>query len=128
MLAKNEKGYHNLIKIVSKAWTDGYYYHPRTDKKELETHSEGLIVCSACLGGEIPRLIMHDQIKEAEEAVLWFKKVFGDDYYLELQRHKATVARANHETFPMQEKVNAVLMEFSKSMASSLFARTTCIS
>ena len=114
VLAKNEKGYHNLVKIVSKAWTDGYYYHPRTDKKELETHSEGLIVCSACLGGEIPRLIMHDQIKEAEEAVLWFKKVFGDDYYLELQRHKATVVRANHETFPMQEKVNAVLMEFSK--------------
>ena len=102
VLAKNEKGYHNLIKLVSKAWTDGYYYRPRTDKKELELHHEGLIVCSACLGGEVPKLIAHDQIEEAEKTILWFKKVFGDDYYLELQRHKATVPRANSEVYPIQ--------------------------
>ena len=114
VLAKNEKGYHNLIKLVSNAWTDGYYYHPRTDKSELKKYHEGLIVCSACLGGEVPRLIMQEQIEEAEKAVLWFKEVFGDDYYLELQRHKPTVPKANREVYPMQEKVNEVLMEFSK--------------
>lgn len=114
VLAKNEKGYHNLIKIVSSAWTEGYYYHPRTDKKQLEAHHEGLIVCSACLGGEIPKLITNDRIDEAEESVLWFKRVFGDDYYLELQRHKASVPNANHDTYPLQEKVNKVLVDFSK--------------
>ena len=114
VLAKNEQGYHNLIKLVSNAWTRGYYYHPRTDKKELEEHREGLVVCSACLGGEIPRLIMQDRIEEAEASVLWFKKVFGDDYYLELQRHKATVPKANYEVYPMQEKVNAVLIDFAR--------------
>lgn len=114
VLAKNEKGYHNLIKIVSSAWTEGYYYHPRTDKKQLEAHHEGLIVCSACLGGEIPKLIANDRIDEAEESVLWFKRVFGDDYYLELQRHKASVPNANHDTYPLQEKVNKVLVDFSK--------------
>lgn len=114
VLAKNEKGYHNLIKLVSKAWTDGYYYHPRTDKHELELHHEGLIVCSACLGGEIPRLISHDQIEEAEKSVLWFKRVFGDDYYLELQRHKPNVPRANMEVYPAQQKVNKVLIEFAR--------------
>lgn len=114
VLAKNEVGYHNLIKIVSKAWTEGYYYHPRTDKEQLALHHEGLIVCSACLGGEIPKLITNDRIDEAEEAVLWFKQVFGDDYYLELQRHKPTVPNANQEAYPLQQKVNKVLIEFSK--------------
>ena len=116
VLAKNEKGYHNLIKLVSKAWTDGYYYHPRTDKKELAEHHEGLIVCSACLGGEVPRLIMADRLEEAEESIKWFKSVFGDDYYLELQRHKPTVPKANREVYPMQEKVNAVLVEMAKKL------------
>ena len=88
VLAKNEKGYHNLIKLVSKAWTEGFYYHARTDRKELAEHHEGLIVCSACLGGEVPQLIRSGNIKEAEERVLWFKSVFGDDYFLKLQRHK----------------------------------------
>ena len=114
VLAKNQKGYHNLIKLVSKAWTDGYYMRPRTDRVELEKYHEGLIVCSACLGGEIPRLIRKGQIKEAEEAVQWYKQVFGDDYYLELQLHKATVARANHEAYPLQLEVNKHLKEFSK--------------
>lgn len=114
VLAKNEKGYHNLIKIVSQAWTEGFYSHPRTDKDSLASHSEGLIVCSACLGGEIPRLIQDGEIDEAERQVLWFKKVFGDDYYLELQRHKATVPRANHEVYPLQEKVNEVLVSFAR--------------
>lgn len=114
VLAKNEKGYHNLIKIVSQAWTEGFYSHPRTDKDALSSHSEGLIVCSACLGGEIPRLIQDGELEEAERQVLWFKEVFGEDYYIELQRHKATVPRANHEVYPIQEKVNEVLISIAR--------------
>ena len=114
LLAKNEKGYHNLVKIVSRAWTEGFYSHPRTDKADIEAHKEGLIVCSACLGGEIPRLILQDQIEEAEKRVKWWKDTFGEDYYLELQRHKATVPRANHETYPLQQKVNAELLRMAE--------------
>ncbi|MCM1518263.1 MAG: DNA polymerase III subunit alpha [Pseudoflavonifractor sp.] len=114
VLAKNEKGYHNLIKIVSRAWTEGFYSHPRTDKQELEKHREGLIVCSACLGGEIPRLISHGEIEEAEKQVQWYKQVFGDDYYIELQRHKATVPRANHEVYEIQERVNPELIRIAR--------------
>lgn len=99
---------------MSNAWTDGYYYHPRTDKKQLEKYHEDLIVCSACLGGEVPKLITAGHIEEAEKSILWFKKVFGEDYYLELQRHKATVARANQEAYPLQQEVNKVLIEMSK--------------
>ena len=110
VLAKNETGYHNLIKLVSRSWTKGYYMRPRTDRNELAHYREGLIVCSACLGGEVPRKIASGNMEEAEEAVLWYKSVFGDDYYLELQRHKATVTRANHDTYPLQQKVNAELL------------------
>ena len=120
VLAKNLKGYHNLVKLVSKAWTDGFYSHPRTDKENLEKYHEGLMVCSACLGGEIPKLILNGQIDEARETAKWFKSIFGDDYYLELQRHKATVARANHDTFRLQEEVNGVLKQFSEELGIKL--------
>jgi len=113
LLAKNQKGYHNLIKIVSKAWTEGFYMRPRTDRTEIEKYHEGLICCSACLAGEVPRAITADDLKKAEEAVLWHKRLFGEDYYLELQLHKATVARANHEAYPMQLKVNEKLRELA---------------
>ena len=116
LLAKNQTGYKNLIKIVSKAWTEGFYSHPRTDKHELETHHEGIICCSACLGGEVPRLIMNGELTRVREAVAWYQRVFGDDYYLELQRHKATVPRANHETYGHQVEVNKVLMGLSQEM------------
>ena len=114
VLAKNQKGYHNLIKLVSKAWTDGYYYKPRTDREQLELHHEGLIVCSACLGGEVPQMIMHDDIAGAEERILWYKKVFGDDYYLELQRHQTNKENSNRDVYPLQQKVNAVLVDIAK--------------
>ena len=114
LLAKNFKGYKNLLKIVSKAWTDGFYDRPRTDRHELEKYHEGLICASACLGGEIPRLITEERLQEAEESVLWYKNLFGEDYYLELQLHKATVERANHEAYGMQCKVNEKLVEFSQ--------------
>ncbi len=115
VLAKNERGYHNLIKLVSKAWVEGFYGRPRTDHVELEKHSEGLIVCSACIAGEVPAKILNDDIKGAEEAILWFKRVFGDDYYLELQRHevKRPDIKANRETFPLQQRANKVIIELA---------------
>ena len=120
VLAKNEKGYHNLIKLVSKAWTEGHYNRPRTDRVELEKYHEGLIVCSACIGGEVPRKILAGRLNDAEEAVQWYKNTFGDDYYLELQLHKATVPRANHETYGLQVQVNEKLIEFSKKYGIKL--------
>ena len=120
LLAKNEKGYHNLIKIVSRAWMDGFYSHPRTDKYDLEKYHEGIICCSACLGGEVPKLITAGKIEEAEQVVEWFHKLFGDDYYLELQRHKATVPNANHEAYPLQQNVNKHLIEMSRKFGIKL--------
>ncbi|MCH5223585.1 MAG: DNA polymerase III subunit alpha [Muribaculaceae bacterium] len=114
VLAKNEKGYHNLIKLVSKAWTEGFYYHARTDHDELEKHHEGLIVCSACLGGEVPQMIMQGDIKGAEECILWFKNIFGEDYYIELQRHETFKENANTETYEEQKKVNEVLIDLAR--------------
>ena len=120
VLAKNEKGYHNLIKLVSKAWTEGFYNRPRTDRVELEKYKEGLIVCSACLGGEVPKKITRGMLRDAEEAIQWYKSTFGEDYYLELQLHKATVARANHEAYDLQLKVNEKLIEYSKKYGIGL--------
>lgn len=114
VLAKNLKGYHNLVKLVSRAWTEGYYYKPRTDREDLEAHKEGLIVCSACLGGEVPQFIMHDELEKAEEHVLWYKSVFGDDYYLELQRHQTFKENANREVYTEQCKVNDVLLQLAR--------------
>ena len=115
VLAKNYQGYKNLIKIVSNSWTDGYYMRPRTDRKDLEKYHEGLIVCSACIAGEVPKKILNGDIAGAREAVEWYQRVFGDDYYLELQRHEVTdpAIRANRETFPMQQQANKVLIELA---------------
>ncbi len=122
VLAKNEKGYHNLIKIVSQAWTEGFYSHPRTDKDALRSHAEGLIVCSACLGGEIPRLILAGDIEGAEQTMLWFKEVFGDDYYVELQRHKTDRPGANTAVFDDQQIVNPVLVQLARKHGIKLVA------
>ena len=115
VLAKNEVGYHNLVKLVSKAWVDGFYMKPRTDHEELEKHAEGLIVCSACLAGEVPRKVAAGDISGAEESILWFKRVFGEDYYLELQRHRVTnpSIHANRECYEIQERINPVLIELA---------------
>ena len=128
VLAKNEKGYHNLIKLVSRAWTDGFYQKPRTDHAELEKYREGLIVCSACLGGEIPQHILNGDIEAAEASVIWFKQIFGNDFYLELQRHevKDPEQRANRETFPLQQKVNAVLIELAHKYNVKLICTNDC--
>ena len=113
LLAKNKKGYQSLCKLSSLAYTDGYYNRPRIDHNVLEKYHEGLIVCSACIGGEIPQLIMAGDIEGAEKAVLWFKRVFGDDYYLEMQRHKTDKPNANTHTYELQEMVNPVLIKLA---------------
>ena len=122
VLAKNLKGYKNLIKLVSKAWTEGFYGHPRTDLESLKKHHEGLIVASACLGGQIPRLIQAGRIDEAEEHARWFKEVFGDDYYIELQRHPTERPGANRTTYEVQQKVNPVLIEIARKLDIKLIA------
>ena len=115
VLAKNYQGYKNLIKLVSNSWVDGYYMRPRTDREDLEKYHEGLIVCSACIAGEVPHKILEGDIAGAREAIEWHKRVFGEDYYLELQRHevKDPSIRANRETFPLQQKANQVLIELA---------------
>ena len=122
VLAKNYKGYKNLIKLVSRSWVDGYYMRPRTDREDLEQFHEGLIVCSACIAGEVPKKILNGDIAGAREAVEWYHRVFGDDYYLELQRHevKDPTIRANRDTFPLQEKANKVLIELAREYGIKL--------
>lgn len=116
VLAKNYNGYKNLIKLVSRAWVDGYYMRPRTDRADLEKYHEDLIVCSACIAGEVPAKILKGDMEGAREAIEWYHRVFGDDYYLELQRHRVTNPhqRANRETYPLQVLANKALMELAE--------------
>ncbi|WP_314739275.1 DNA polymerase III subunit alpha [Hoylesella pleuritidis] len=122
VLAKNYQGYKNLIKLVSRSWVDGYYMRPRTDREDLERYHEGLIVCSACIAGEVPRKIIKDDIEGAREAIEWYHRVFGEDYYLELQRHEVKDPHliANREAFPMQQKANRVMIEFAQEYGIKL--------
>ena len=122
LLAKNPKGYENLCRMVSKAWIDGFYMRPRIDKALLEQYHEGIIVCSACLGGEIPQLIMAGKTAEAEKAIMWYKSIFGDDYYLEIQRHKTDKEGADQTTYQKQKKVNAVIMELARKTGTKVIA------
>jgi DNA polymerase-3 subunit alpha len=122
VLAKNLKGYKNLIKMVSYSWTEGYYMRPRIDKELLEKYHEGLIVSTACLGGEIPKKIQADDIEETEKAVQWFKDLFGEDFYLELQRHKTNRPDANTEAYPLQQKVNAELLRLGEKFNIKVIA------
>ncbi len=128
VLAKNERGYRNLVKLVSRAWVDGFYGRPRTDREDLEKYHEGLIVCSACIAGNVPRKILDGDIAGAREAVEWHKSLWGEDYYLELQRHevKNPSQRANRETFPMQQKANAVIMELAREYGIKLVCTNDC--
>ena len=122
VLAKNANGYKNLIKLVSNSWVDGFYHRPRTDRMELEKYHEDLIVCSACIAGEVPAKILKGDIAGARESIEWHKKLWGDDYYLELQRHEVTDPniRANRETFPLQQRANKVLIELAKEYGIKL--------
>ena len=122
VLAKNKNGYKNLIKMVSLSWTEGFYGRPRIDKELLEKYHEDLIVCSACLGGEIPQLILKGQLDKAEASVLWFKQLFGEDYYLEMQRHETHDPNADCTIYPHQVEVNKVLVELARKHNIKLIA------
>lgn len=128
VLAKNYNGYKNLIKLVSRAWVDGYYMRPRTDREDLEKYHEDLIVCSACIAGEVPSKILKGDMAGAREALEWYKRVFGDDYYLELQRHevKDPHQRANRETFPLQQRANKELICLAHEYGIKLVCTNDC--
>lgn len=111
LLVKNEKGYENLMKIVSKASIDGFYYKPRVDHEVLREHSEGLIVLSACLGGEIQAYILQDNIQKAEKTALLYKEIFKDGFYLELQNHgMKEQLKVNKEIIEMSKRLNIPLV------------------
>ncbi len=122
LLAKNKVGYKNLIKLISAANTKGFYYKPRIDKELLEKHHEGIIVSSACLGGEVPQHIMKSNIEEAEKAIQWYKSVFGDDYYLELQRHNSELLELNANIYDNQVLVNKVILELAEKYQVKVIA------
>ena len=115
LLAKNKQGYRNLCKLVSYSYMDdAFNYHPRIDKELLEQYHEGIICSSACLGGEIPQRILNGDLEGAEESVKWFKNLFGDDYYIEIQRHQTQKPGGEQSTYQQQLKVNPVLIELAR--------------
>ncbi|MEK9134860.1 MAG: DNA polymerase III subunit alpha [Patescibacteria group bacterium] len=118
LLVKNETGYKNLVKLITKAQLEGFYYKPRIDEELLAQHAEGLIGLTACLQGKIPRLILSGKIDEAEKIALKYQTIFGkDNFYLELQ---------SHPNIPAQDKVNKVLISLSKKLNIPLVATTDC--
>ena len=127
LLAKNMQGYRNLCKIVSESFMDeSYYRRPRIDKELLEEFHEGLICCSACLGGELPQKIMEGanegNYAAAEETITWFKSIFGEDYYIEIQRHQTTKPGADQHVYQVQREVNPILIELAKKHGVKVIA------
>ena len=122
VIAKNLNGYKNLIKMVSLSWTEGFYSRPRIDRELLDLYGDDLIISSACIAGEVPRNILNGNLEAAEEALQWYKNRFGEDYYLELQRHPATTPSANKEVYVLQVQVNKVLIELARKYDVKLIA------
>ncbi|MBP7101945.1 MAG: DNA polymerase III subunit alpha [Bacteroidales bacterium] len=122
LLAKNKIGYYNLCKLVSLAWIEGEYLRPRIDKEILEKYKEGLIVSSACLAGEIHKKIEANNYEAAKEAILWFKEIFKEDYYLELQRHQTEKKGADTTVYKQQMNQNAYLMQLARDTDTKLIA------
>jgi DNA polymerase-3 subunit alpha len=122
LLAKNKIGYRNLCKLVSTSYIEGMYYRPRIDHELLEKYSEGLIVSSACLGGEIHKKVEKGNLAEAEAAVMWYKRVFGDDYYIEIQRHKTDKPNADYSTYEKQKVQNEILIQLARKTNTKLLA------
>ena len=116
LLAKNNDGYKNLSKLVSLGFIDGYYYKPRIDKELLEKYHDGLICCSACLAGEISQAILKGDMQKAEESAMWFKKLFGEDYYLEVQANSLREQLlVNQQLISMSKKLNIPLVATNDS-------------
>jgi len=122
LLAKNLKGYHNLIKLVSLGWTEGFYYKPRIDKKLLKEHCDGLIACSSCLNGEIPYVIRHENYEAAKRVVEEYKEIYGGDFYLEVQRHPSGDSQIDQEVYQDQVFVNEQLLRLSKETGTKVIA------
>ena len=114
LLAKNYEGYKNLVKIVSTAHIEGMYYRPRVSHEVLEKYHEGLICSSACMAGEVPRAILAGDMKKVDEVIEWHKKVFGDDYYLEVMLHKTEVPGLSREVYDNQMIYNKVIFELAE--------------
>lgn len=114
ILAKNKVGYHNLMRLASLGYVDGFYYKPRIDRELLEKHHEGLIISTACLGGEVPQHIMNERWTELDETINWYKKIFGEDYYLEVMRHKTNDPVKNADIYDNQELCNKKILELSQ--------------
>ena len=122
LLAKNLEGYYNLVKIVSTGWVEGLYYKPKVDREILERYHSNIICSSACLGGEIPSLIRKGDLKGAEEAALWYKNLFGEDYYLEVQLHKTEVPGMSLDTYEKQLIVNKEIFSLSERLGIKCIA------
>ncbi len=122
LLAKNKTGYRNLVKLITIANLEGFYYKPRIDKETLEQYAEGLIVTSACLGGEIPTLLAEGRKRDAENAIAWFRRVFGDDFYLEVQRHPSEIPELRREVYDRQMMVNPIILELGKKTGTRVIA------
>ncbi len=122
LLAKNKTGYHNLARLVSKGYIEGFYYRPRIDHEILEQYSEGLIASSACLGGEIHKKVEVGDLEGAEQSIYWFKKVFGDDFYIELQLHQTDKPNADTEVYEKQKRQNVELIRLARKTNTQLVA------
>lgn len=116
LLAKNIQGYKNLVKLTSNAFIDGFYSKPRIDRELLKQYSQGLICSSACLGGEVPQALLSNDMEKAREAAIWYKNLFGEDYYLEIQRHETDVDGADTSTFESQQIANKGILELAKEL------------
>ena len=123
LLAKDYNGYKNLMKIVSTGHIEGKYYEkPRVSHEIVEKYSEGLVCCSACIAGEIPRAIIAGDMKGAEEAVMWHKKVFGDDFYLEVQQHKTEIPGQSQEVYEHQMVANEGIFLLAEKTGTKVVA------
>ena len=122
LLAKNYEGYKNLVKIVSTAHIEGMYYRPRVSHEVLEKYHEGLICSSACMAGEVPRAILAGDMKKVDEVIEWHKKVFGDDYYLEVMLHKTEVPGLSREVYDNQMVYNKVIFELAEKHGVKVIA------
>ena len=116
IIAKNKIGYYNLMKLVSYGWIEGFYYKPRIDKELLKKYKDGLIVSSACIGGEIPRNILNGRIDEAEKVALEYKEMFGDDFYLELMRHKSGDPVKDRDVYDKQQIANKEIIKIAEKL------------
>ena len=123
LLAKNYNGYKNLMKIVSTGHIEGKYYDkPRVSHEIVEKYSQNLICCSACIAGEVPRAIIAGDMKGAEEAIMWHKRVFGEDFYLEVQQHKTQIPGQSQEVYEHQLTANAGIYELAEKTGTKVVA------